>query len=214
MPINPDNEFPAEGDMLFRHNLSDFKNNACINVGKTELGKWYTYVDGYKDAADVLAERILAERLVIDVLIYPLAYLYRHHVELVLKTVIIIGSAYAEEEPPDYGHHRLKELWRDARRYIRMFWQTADPEPLDAAGSLVAEFDRLDMGSFAFRYPVTKKGGDALPNVTHINVRHFAEMASRLGFFLTCCMTGMDVELDAKQEYLADMLSQIDPEYG
>lgn len=213
MPINADEQFPSKGDKLFRHDLPDVQNNACINTGESDLVRWYKFVDGYKDAADTLAEQIFEKQMVIDFSIYPLAYLHRHHVELVLKTVIIIGSAYADEEPPELGHHRLNELWGHARRYISMFWPAADTEPLEAAGELVSEFDKLDIGSFAFRYPVTKKGSNALAGVTHINVRHFAEMASRLGCFLTCCVTGMDVELDAKQEYLAAMLSEVASEY-
>ena len=159
------------------------------------------YVDAYKLAADALAERASEDRGEIDALIYPLVHLYRHHLELALKTLIVIGREYAEEPRPDFAHHKLGILWRDARRYMQMFSAVPDPEHLDAMGELLSELDQLDPASFAFRYPVTKNGGAVLSDVRRINVRHFAETAGRMSRFLDDYMVAMDLKLDMKQEH-------------
>lgn len=210
----PEPNFPTKGDRLFRSDLPDYQHNAVIMRFGGNLGMWYRYVDGYREAADMLAVHIVELPYLSDSWLYPLAFLYRQHVELALKTIIIIGSRYTETAPPDYHHHRLADLWPHGRRYISTFWPEEDSASLDAVEAIIKEWASVDPYSDGFRYPFAKRGQESLPlTLTHVNVRHFAETASKLSSFLSVCLTGMDVELDQKYEFMAEMRQNIDAGY-
>ena len=66
----------------------DWHNNACLNEWSRDHGA--TYAAGYRRAAELLIEHIDTKGRDQDVLVYPVVFLYRHHVELALKRIISI----------------------------------------------------------------------------------------------------------------------------
>ncbi len=55
-----------------------------------------------------------------DFLVYPIVYLYRHHVELILKAIVGIAAALLDRELTEadrkaLGGHALGRLWDIAR---------------------------------------------------------------------------------------------------
>ncbi|MEP1141689.1 MAG: hypothetical protein ABJH44_15835, partial [Balneola sp.] len=67
----------------------DWKNNATLNYSSDELN---IYSEGYKQAGDILSKRLQKNRNGLDFLVYPLIFLYRHHIELELKIIVKEGS--------------------------------------------------------------------------------------------------------------------------
>ena len=63
----------------------DWQNNACISAF---CGSEFAYAEGYRLAANALVEHTGGTSRDLDFLIYPTVFLYRHHLELVLKQVI------------------------------------------------------------------------------------------------------------------------------
>ncbi|HHS8916416.1 TPA: hypothetical protein ACTVMT_005267, partial [Escherichia coli] len=57
------------------------------------------YTEGYRRAADILINHIDESGRDQDFLVYPVLFLYRHHLELLIKQ--IIGLALALAEDPD-----------------------------------------------------------------------------------------------------------------
>ena len=49
--------------------------NACLDPFHED---WYAYTEGYKRAANVLVEHVRGKRSDLDVLVYPIIFLYRH----------------------------------------------------------------------------------------------------------------------------------------
>ena len=78
---------PRKSDKLFRSD-DDWEMNACVNYGK---GAWL-YSNGYLIGARSLALQVFESRREQDGLIYPVVYLYRHHCELTLKSIIFLAS--------------------------------------------------------------------------------------------------------------------------
>lgn len=74
---------PRKGDKLFRGDLRDWKNNACLRNGNE-----YAYREGYRRGAQILVRAVEETQSDQDFLVYPIVFLYRHHIELALKRVI------------------------------------------------------------------------------------------------------------------------------
>jgi hypothetical protein len=88
------------------------------------------------------------------------AFLFRHYLELSLKSIILAErlltkageNAPREDAIPAWGH-RLSELWnfvlRDSKPKMKSDWDNYDTEFVEKC---IAEFDRIDPHGMAFRY--------------------------------------------------------------
>lgn len=87
--------------------------SACLSWAR---GKRYGYEEGYHRAAQLVFDRIMTGTG-LDSLVFPLAYLWRHAIELQLKRIIVEGAVLRDVDPPTkYKHHRLVDLWMRAPR--------------------------------------------------------------------------------------------------
>jgi hypothetical protein len=186
--------------VLFRSDLPDSKNDARVNVmgGHSQ----YVYPDGYLLGARYLVERIATPRDK-NVLVYPIIFLYRHHIELVLKRLIsrapyLINRSLTDSEKKHLATHRLDYLWGDLKPMLSAIWEAAGWQKLDAqdiggVDAYVSQLVEVDLKSFSFRYAQSKEGESSLPSdLKHINMRHFAEMMDRLANYLDDIDTATD----------------------
>jgi len=147
--------WPQKGDSLFGEGeLWIF--NAVIRGDR----RFLAYIEGYKRAGDGIWEGI--ERnpssAGVDYLVFPMIFTYRHYIELSIKDVLAEGKFLDSTFPEFPPHHKLRELWTMAKGTIKQIGPDVSDVDLDAMTALVDELDRLDRESFAFRYPITKKG--------------------------------------------------------
>lgn len=191
---------PRKEDKLFVGDQPDWKNNACVNIGQ---GRSFPYIHGYLYAARLLADEVVDTNRNQDYLIYPIVFLYRHHIELQLKDIIKGSFALLDRLPTEdinkhLGEHKLLPLWKDAEHVLAEIlkdvgWGALAPETLDGISSYVNQLMEIDGDSFGFRYPTTKKGTPSLPSKLHrINIRHFSETIERLTDFLVFISEGLD----------------------
>ncbi len=186
--------WPIAGDKLFAPD-TDWWHNACLNFASN---KWDAYATGYKEAADIIVERVVDTHRGMDTLIYPVAFLYRHYLELRLKELIISGQELVDA-PADLKHvHRIDILWSSTRQLLERIWPTGSKTDLGVVGECINEFCQLDLQSMSFRYPVTKDGKPSLPAVKHINLRHLAEVMGRIASLLDSASIGISAYLDEK----------------
>ncbi len=119
-----------------------------------------TYTWGFKRAADMIVDAAPTDGLNPDDLFFPVAFLYRHHLELMLKDVIRLGVQVGAltgcEE--SLGEHNLHKLWNKAKQLLQVMWPDSSGEDLTAAEQLILEFHRLDPSGQAFRYVRNTKG--------------------------------------------------------
>lgn len=189
--------WPTEGDLLFTSDQPDWHNNACLNWTEGDI----LHIEGYKLAADQLVRSIEAGGNDQDFLVYPIVFLYRHHLELLLKSLRALGSRLYEWDLDDEAHHKLPRLWRDCRKVIDKTWPDAPESDADVVEELIAEFTAIDPNSIAFRYSKSKKGERSLPaHLTHLNLRHLRETMDKLSLFLQAALTGVAVGLDVKED--------------
>ena len=81
---------------------------------------WWLYADGYRLAAELLIAKTetltLGER---NALIYPVVFLYRQHLELRLKYIVLIGQRLRHKPTAPPTHHRLDTLWGECKPVLR-----------------------------------------------------------------------------------------------
>lgn len=170
---------------------ADWQANACLNWSHDPIE---LYAIGYKEAGDRLVEQVLTQMRDLDILVYPIVFLYRQYVELRLKAIIKEGHALLEERGGFPAHHKIWDLWCVAKKIsTRVFANEKEPPVFDCVEHVIREFARIDSGSFAFRYPTTKRGDKTLEGVTHINIRRMAEHIDRLSRDLEGISTGISV---------------------
>jgi len=155
-------------------------------------------------AAQQLLSRIEETGSDQDFLVYPLVFLYRQYLELQLKLVIHLGREMHGGRGAPMNTHSLTALWDVAVGQIRRTWpnDTQNTTPIRAD---LEEFDSLDRGSHAFRYPVGTTQEPSLPeNLTRFNVAAFARRAEEIGEYLESVSEGMWVHRDWQREMAAE----------
>ncbi|MGL6078890.1 hypothetical protein [Methyloversatilis discipulorum] len=160
------------GQQLFIRG-EDWHNNAML--GWTHF-PWDIYAAGYKDAADALVTALAERKASIDSVVYPLVFLYRQGLELKLKLILPQARRMADKEAVADHKHGLMPLWSELRRHLEQLSLHKGAQELPAIEDFIRQLDTVDPGSFAFRYPTTKKGEVSLPELRHINVRHLSEI--------------------------------------
>lgn len=175
-------------DLLFRNDLPDVHNNAHPNLMRDPGGgDDLIYSEGYLLAARHLVERVVTTGSDKNYLIYPIVFLYRHHIELVLKRLIRIAR------PPDaetLSGHDLADLWKRVRQnlpdlYEQIGWPEPDPQDLNGVDSYISQICKVDRSSTSFRYAQKKDGEPSLPaDLNRINVRHFSQLMDGLARYL------------------------------
>ena len=170
----PKMKLPSEfaGQQLFIAG-EDWQNNAML--GRTHFPA-DIYAAGYKDAADALVEALAERKASLDSVVYPLVFLYRQALELNLKLILPLARRMAGAEAVADHHHGLMPLWSALRQHLEQLDPRVEDKELPAIEDLIRQLDHVDPGSFAFRYPKTKKGEVSLPELRQINVRHLSEV--------------------------------------
>jgi hypothetical protein len=166
--------WPRPGDILFRSD-NDPQSDACLNWALTGLG---AYASGYLEAANLLSEKALETGQRTDTLIYPVAFLYRHYLELRLKEIITEGRKLLAVQPT-LTTHKLDVLWNSVCLILKKVWPNGPTIDLDAVENVILQFHYLDLGSQAFRYPLDSKKRATLSGLNHFGLRNLRDVMRR-----------------------------------
>jgi hypothetical protein len=210
---------PRKNDVLFGAAEKFPMANACLNYAISDYG----YREGYRRAGKLLAEYVCNECKHQDLLVYPIVHNYRHHLELMLKHLIGVGSYLSSRAiTPEVKRlilrsHNLDQLWRALKPVLSAAAQAVgwnpDPDDIEGVESYVQQVHAVDKGSFAFRYATDTEGSPSLPGLTHLNIYQFAELMERLAKYLDTIAFGFSMEEDLKSEYETYLWSLQDEYY-
>src|SRR6185437_9751000 len=190
---------PRKGDVLVRSDLPDLS-NACLNI---QNGGYLPYAEAYLRGTHRLVQHVIDAQRDQDFLVYPIVFLYRHHIELILKDILrrvpyLTSTKPSEAETRHLNSHSLHELWQDLKLRLPAMaesagWGSLDLQDVEGIDSYISQLMRLDPDSCRFRYARSKKGGPSLPSkLKLINLRHFAEMMERLVSYLDAIDSAVD----------------------
>jgi hypothetical protein len=193
----PDVDVPLDVTLFVAGPRPD-DHNACLNFGWAE---WGGYALGYRRAALLAVQHVIATDTDHDTLVYPIVYLYRHAIELYLKEVIQRGRRLLDLPENFRATHDLQPLYDAARKIAEQVMGGKVPDWLFAMDRQMAELARVDATSMTFRYPVERDGSQSAPSpFDRFSLRHFAECAECLCDVLDGWTTGIDAHLEWKAE--------------
>jgi hypothetical protein len=181
----------------------------------------FAYSQGYRIAAQAMAQRAReASRWEAGFLVFPVAFLYRHYVELMLKSLIVTGSFLADKEltPVDKGHlsqHRLDLLWNILKPLI-MSQDSLSRDDIEGMGHYIIELNKVDPRSQSFRYALSSREEPSLDSIPYINIEVFVEAMERLCGRFELLDGLFEVSSDHKQqmlEYKASLEAEMRADY-
>ena len=168
---------------------------------KRDLG---VYAHAYQQAANLLVEEFRGKTGYSDAEACPIVFLYRHSLELYLKQIVFWGSGLIHLQTGDaldvhalFSRHELKPLLKLLRRVFEVagWLNSAGVAPkygtFAEIESVTLELDKIDPQSFAFRYPIDKKGDASLPEHFHFNVVKLGEEMDQLLLMLDGAAIGV-----------------------
>jgi hypothetical protein len=183
-----------------------FTTNACLNYMDTSV----TYIRAYQQAADTLIDHIEATGNHQDTLVLPIIYLFRHYLELLLKSIITKMRDVLDLKAPtdnDLMTHDLGDLWNWAKPLIADLGD--DPasirDEIKDGNSVFAEFQRFDKKAETFRFAGSRTGKPHLPEFRLINIRIFRDECSRIAEFLE----GVLGAAESAWQYVAEQHSEM-----
>lgn len=167
------------------------------------------YVEGYRRAAIALFHSAVENRVTPDQVVFPMAFLWRHHVELALKDIIAAGRRLAAKPWGFPSHHKLLDLWNDARTHIVQCGDENAPELRHVEANL-REFEAIDPWSDGFRYPLNRDRTDrSLPNAPDfVNLSALHAGMEALANFLSAVRD----ELERRWKYTREMEAEMEAE--
>jgi hypothetical protein len=143
------------------------------------------YVAGYKEAADALIETVSVGKGTADSLVFPIIFLYRHYLELRLKSLLEEGRHLLGVDHKAKNEHDLFKLWSEVRSILEDIWPNGDQSDFDAINTLIVQFKQIDPRSTAFRYPNDMDGTRSVSlDVPRINLSNLSEVVGAMSSVL------------------------------
>ncbi|WP_199135367.1 hypothetical protein [Delftia sp. ASV31] len=164
--------------------------NTLLNWSKHAPSDVVSYAVSYRNAAHCLIADY--ERRGVGDIDYgacPVIFLFRHAIELYLKAMVYRLAKLSVDDqelrwvlPRLWREHSLMKLLSMAqpvltamRDRLPLALRVIDEDELQ----FLSDLDRVDPGSYSFRYPVASTGGAALKGILMTNIFVFGQMADR-----------------------------------
>lgn len=193
-----------DSESIFSARKKDPWNNACLNFmfgGNT----WTGYSMGYKNGADILSQYVDSTQRHQDTLVYPILFLYRHYLEIILKK-ILIDCAKVLDEKISFKHHNISTYWKTAKDKCQKLLEEKIPDDMvTSVENIIRQLADIDKASDAFRYPCHIDGSPSLHGITHINIKQVSEEISKASEALEAISAAMHVVVEMKADHAANM---------
>ena len=187
--------------------------NIVLNFTGSPRNEMAAMAESYFRAATTVREKFESHGNYSDLDGCPIVFLYRHSLELFLKAICDYGNALA---PLTYNSEiRTADVFKDhsLSRHLKTIkaifsavgWEEDYPhmgleDPVFE--EVISEFDKVDNGSFAFRYPVKKDGQTASV------ADHFTFSVPKFGALIESILKNLSGACVGLDEY-CDMLHQM-----
>ncbi|MEZ9006059.1 hypothetical protein AB6E26_25730 [Vibrio splendidus] len=152
---------------------SDWHNNACLNYHPDMS---HGYINGYRLAADSLVLQVNETGRNQDYLVYPIVFLYRQHIELLLKNMVSNGRQFLDQKGSYPKHHKIDELWKTVKGILRKVFDCSIDKKFALVEHVVNELAHADPDSMSFRYSSDRNGKGSTDGIFYINLRHLGQM--------------------------------------
>ena len=149
--------------------------NACVG----ENGGPYDLIDygkGFFNGAQEIAIAVKERNGIIDLLVYPICFSFRHGIELYVKALVQAASKFNGSRRAYQKNHSIDEYWNMIVEEFDKFDDCViDKTEIGIAGDIIADFVQIDPTGQVFRYPEDLKGNAHLTGLKLINVEVLAD---------------------------------------
>ncbi|UXR65925.1 hypothetical protein EZJ49_06655 [Bdellovibrio bacteriovorus] len=195
-----------ESDSIFKKS-PNWMMNSCLNFAPDMTG---AYTRGFKAMAQVGIEAIRDNRSQQDILVYPIVFNFRHHIELQLKEAIGYGFEFLDRSQSVPNIHSIDKLWSELKSVLaevkKVTGQCPDASEIKNAERVIMELVCLDPEGINFRYAKNKKGEGSIDQELRIlNLESFSGAIDKLSFFLDCVVSHLHFLFEYKNEAEAEM---------
>lgn len=170
---------------------------------------WRLYTNGYRLAADHLiteAESHMPALGQANALLYPIVFLYRQHLELMLKYIILVGRRLKHETTQPPRDHRLRVLWGKSKSVMREQSISVSSVDRDQVDKVINELDGLDPSSDLFRYPLNKTAKFPFPDdLRQFSLSLFGAKLRAASDVLRKIADLLDADLELGREFYYDL---------
>ena len=162
---------------------------ACVNFSTNPA---YGYSEGYYRAANILVDWINQNQTNQDTLVYPILFLYRHHLELSLKRILEKAKQLGIRESVVPHGHKLIQLWAETKSLLIQLAGGKHDIWYDSITDFVAIISEIDPNSESFRYAVQTDGKQSLEGITHINLDVMYDIMESVSGYLSASIDYMN----------------------
>lgn len=162
--------------------------NVVLNFKRAPRTELAVYAHAYQRGGRQLTAALASGPGYRDIDACPIAFLYRHALELCLKNAIYWGNSLLRIQKRKvvmdrknlFKTHSLRGLLDAVKPIFRLSgalksWPDAKLKSFRHFERLVRDLETVDPGSYSFRYPIDRKGAAALPGHFCFNVIAYAE---------------------------------------
>ncbi len=169
-----------------------------FNVGLDPFGdQFLVYADGYKLAADTVVQNLRGSK---QVLVFPICYLYRHYLELMIKGLTRLAYAILNGKILYSDGHKLTELWEECRALLEKVMPQWPKTDFNNVGECIQAFASFDFDGEFPRYPEDRKRHPWPQPVDDINLQRMSKTVSAVADLLDCYYYEMDNRLKCAAE--------------
>lgn len=197
----------------------DWYYNAILSWGEPT---WYAHSQGFYRAAQCLSKNMLergCSSIPLDSGVFPLVFLYRHYLELELKSQLwkmydvrrFYGQKWNRKKLDELlKGHALSPLFSKFERELYMLWDKTLEEAIQQRfrketlsdmnhiRKVCMDLDELDKKSLGCRYPINNEGQSYYTDKEKVNIALFVESMQKVYSFLC----GANAELDIAVEWI------------
>jgi hypothetical protein len=165
----------------------------------------------FKEAGDKIVEELGRANTFqhADMFFMPIAYLYRHSLELKMKEVVRLGIELKlipedNKTSETLENHNLHQLWNLVKKAVEAHWPESSKNDIDSAGRIVLEFHNIDKSGQNLRYSKDLLGRstvDRLPK--SVQLTHVRDVLEAVFNFLDGCEAGLDHAIEMRNEMLS-----------
>ncbi|HEX3269578.1 MAG TPA: hypothetical protein VHR15_02935 [Ktedonobacterales bacterium] len=191
-----------------------------LNFGlRTEI-EFGAYAQAYWEGARVLRNNFIAVNHYRDTDALPIVFLYRHSVELYLKSLCLTGRqillirGHKLEQPLNpFRQHKLTVWIPELKKVFQMLewrWDAPSDETFELPDleKYIQDLEDLDAKSDAFRYPVKANGDLALPRNFLFHLPSVSAHIDEILRVLDACLSGFSATLDNLKDWAAYDMEQ------
>jgi len=190
------------------YNRLNTNNNFVISFSANPKNDFGYFAKGYHKAASVIANDLLQRESFSDYEAYPVVFLYRHSLELYLKSIVYKSAllcsfkGFSEIDSKLYNNHDLRFLVKKSDKILKQLFpsETDLEDILIQLHEIANEFTQIDSNSFSYRYPIDSKGNYSTKRHQVIDLKSFSASMDQILDKMSTIDFGIDIETDIKRE--------------